>query len=29
MLTAELGFALSIELLAEYRGVLLRPAAAG
>ena len=25
MLTAELGFALSVELLAEYRGVLLRP----
>jgi hypothetical protein len=26
MLAAELGFALSVELLAEYRGVLLRPA---
>jgi len=25
MLAAELGFALSVELLAEYRGVLLRP----
>ena len=25
MLTAELGFALSVELLTEYRGVLLRP----
>lgn len=25
MLTAEFGFALSVELLAEYRGVLLRP----